>query len=80
MYTVTASTLLTGITGIRLDVLQNPSLPFDGPGRQPTNGNFVLSEFTVDAQGSSIPEPGTLGTLAAALSGFGVLLRKRLAR
>jgi hypothetical protein len=44
-YTVTARTKQTGITGIRLEVLSDPSLPGKGPGRSPSNGNFVLSEF-----------------------------------
>jgi hypothetical protein len=78
VYTVMAPTLLTGITGIRLEVLKDASLPGNGPGRF-ANGNFVLSELTVDAA-SAVPEPGTLGTLATALLGFCVLLRKRLAR
>jgi hypothetical protein len=43
-YTITADTKLTGITGIRLEVLADPSLPAKGPGRA-NNGNFVLSEF-----------------------------------
>jgi len=33
------------VTGIRLEVIEHPSLPHDGPGLQPTNGNFVLSEI-----------------------------------
>ena len=45
-YTVTAKTTLKEITGIRLEVLPDPSLPGQGPGRAP-NGNFVLSEFKV---------------------------------
>jgi hypothetical protein len=61
-YTVTATTTLTGITGIRLEVLEDPSLPFNGPGRQPENGNFELSEFTVDI--TAVPEPTVLGVLA----------------
>jgi hypothetical protein len=48
IYTVTAATKLTGITGIRLEVLSDPKLPSMGPGRAP-NGNFVLSEFSVTA-------------------------------
>ena len=48
IYTVTATTSLTGITGIRLELLQDPSLPSDGPGRQMDNGNFILSEFSVN--------------------------------
>ncbi|MCA9052796.1 MAG: DUF1553 domain-containing protein, partial [Planctomycetaceae bacterium] len=35
------------IAGIRLDVLTDPALPAQGPGRA-DNGNFVLSEVTVD--------------------------------
>jgi hypothetical protein len=50
VYTIDALTTLSGITGFRLETLTDPSLPHDGPGRQPTNGNFVLSEITVDAQ------------------------------
>jgi hypothetical protein len=47
-YTVTAGTKLTGITGLRLEVLTDPSMPAQGPGRAP-NGNFVLNEFKVTA-------------------------------
>lgn len=47
-YIITAETKLTGITGVRLEVLADKSLPGGGPGRAPTNGNFVLSEFRVD--------------------------------
>ena len=48
IYTVTASTDLTSITGIRLETLEDASLPASGPGRA-GNGNFVLQEFAVDA-------------------------------
>ena len=47
-YTVTADTKLSGITGIRLEVLDDPQLPSHGPGRA-YNGNFALNEFTVAA-------------------------------
>lgn len=47
IYTVTVNTDLMGITGFRLEVLTDPSLPAKGPGRAP-NGNFVLSEFKVE--------------------------------
>jgi hypothetical protein len=55
VYTVTANTPLTGITGVRLEVLSDPKLPAKGPGRAP-NGNFVLSEFRVTAspEGDSV--------------------------
>ncbi len=55
VYTVTAKTDLTGITGVRLEVLADPSLPARGPGRAP-NGNFVLNEFRV-----SMKQPGDKG-------------------
>ncbi len=52
-YTVTARTALKGITGFRLEALADPNLPAYGPGRA-GNGNFVLSEFIVQA-GPVIP-------------------------
>jgi hypothetical protein len=45
-YTVTAHTTMKNITGIRLEVLADPTLPAHGPGRA-DNGNFVLNEFKV---------------------------------
>jgi hypothetical protein len=47
-YVITALTPLTGITGFRLETFQDGSLPANGPGRA-EDGNFVLSEFRVDA-------------------------------
>jgi hypothetical protein len=47
-YTITAHTDLKGITGIRLEVLTDDSLPHKGPGRQ-DNGNLHLNEFRVKA-------------------------------
>ncbi len=62
IYTVSAPTSLTGITGIRLEALEDPSLPYGGPGRWPGNGNFVLSEFQVGIV--AVPEP-TAGVIVA---------------
>ena len=45
-YTVVAATDLKAITAVRLEVLADPSLPANGPGRPP-NGNFVLSTFAL---------------------------------
>jgi WD40 repeat protein len=42
--TITAETDLTGITGVRLEVLPDTRLPNNGPGRA-SDGNFVLSEI-----------------------------------
>jgi hypothetical protein len=47
-YAVSAKTELTGITGVRLEVLPDKSLPRNGPGRT-SYGNFVLTGFTVTA-------------------------------
>lgn len=49
-YTVVVPNSLSPITGIRLEALEDPSLPFNGPGRQPTNGNFVLTELMLHAE------------------------------
>jgi len=67
-YTVAADTALTGITGIRLVALTDPSLPNNGPGAW-VNGNFVLTEFQVDAV-PAVPEPQTYAML---LAGLGLL-------
>jgi hypothetical protein len=45
-YQVRAKTNLTGITAFKLELLPHDSLPNNGPGLAP-DGNFVLSEFTV---------------------------------
>jgi hypothetical protein len=74
-YTVTADTSLTGITGVRLEAIQDPSLPFNGPGRWPGNGNFVLSEFEMSI--APIPEPAA-GTMA--LAGLACLIFRRYVR
>ncbi|MFV0443669.1 MAG: DUF1549 domain-containing protein [Planctomycetaceae bacterium] len=54
-YTVAASTDLQGITGIKLECLADERLPSKGPGRAP-NGNFVLSEFTVESSPQDKPK------------------------
>ena len=53
-YTFSANSSATPITGFRLEVLTDGSLPANGPGRA-SNGNFVLTEFAITA----IPEPST---------------------
>lgn len=68
VYTVTAVTGLVGITGFRLEVLLDPSLPTEGPGRYEGNGNFVLTEFEVDAVSAAVPEPSSMS-----LAGLGLL-------
>ncbi len=56
VYTVEADTDLTTLTGLRVEVLSDPSLPQGGPGRDP-DGNFFLSnvEVTVAPRDGSFP-------------------------
>jgi len=46
-YTLQGQIQAPAIHGLRLDVLPDPSLPAEGPGRV-AHGNFVLSELTLD--------------------------------
>ena len=48
VYTVNADTKLSGITGVRLELLADDKLPKKGPGRN-DDGNFVLTEFALKA-------------------------------
>lgn len=48
VYTVAATTGLTGITAVQLEVLCDSSLPSGGPGRA-VNGNFALTGLRVTA-------------------------------
>jgi hypothetical protein len=51
IYTVTYATPVSGITGIRLEALEDPSLPGgNGPGLFERNGNFLLNEITLKAE------------------------------
>lgn len=77
--TVQVITPLVGITGFRFEALTDATLPFNGPGRQPTNGNFVLTEIVVDADAAPIPSlPAVaLGILAVVMAGLGVFRLRR---
>jgi PEP-CTERM motif-containing protein len=72
-YGVTGVTDLSGITGIRLEILKDPSLPAGGPGFY-LNGNFVLTELEL----ATIPEPATLTLLGLAFGVMGLASRRRL--
>jgi hypothetical protein len=50
-YTIRAECALPRITAVRLEVLDDESLPARGPGRR-VNGNFHLSEFAVHLENS----------------------------
>jgi Bacterial Ig-like domain len=51
------------ITGIFLDAIKDPALPGGGPGGQYGNGNFVVSEFTLDAGAGGSTVPFTVDTV-----------------
>ncbi len=69
VYTVEFKTSLKKITGLRLEVLADPSLPSNGPGLA-DNGNFVLTEFTVKATSASKPDDFVLQTIASGKADF----------
>jgi mono/diheme cytochrome c family protein len=63
--TVEAETDLAGVTAILLEVLPDPSLPKNGPGRWGQTGNFILDEFSATAA----PMGGAGGETTLAFSG-----------
>jgi hypothetical protein len=66
---------LSGITGIRLEALEDPSLPMGtGPGLFERNANFVLTELEVNI--SPIPEPSTYVLMLAGLLMVGFAFRR----
>ncbi len=52
-YTITVQTRLQGITGFRLEVMPEPSLPKSGPGRG-DDGNLLLAEFELAVAGKTV--------------------------
>ena len=69
-YTITTTTALKSITAIRIEVLSDPSLPHQGPGRQPDNGNLHLSEIQVKASPINNSATSTNVTLQNATADF----------
>ena len=67
--TMTAETELVGISGIRLEVLTDDSLPQKGPGRA-NDGNFVLNEIELIAAPKADPKKAKPVKLANALTDF----------
>ncbi|MFN0088405.1 MAG: DUF1549 and DUF1553 domain-containing protein [Blastocatellia bacterium] len=55
VYYLTAKTALKNVTGIRLEMLTDHTLPRTGPGRS-TQGTAWLSEFTAEAAPAAEPE------------------------
>jgi WD40 repeat protein/mono/diheme cytochrome c family protein len=67
--TITVETELTGITGLRLEVLPDDRLPNKGPGRA-SDGNFVLNELELTAAPKSDPKQAKPVKLEKALADF----------
>ena len=68
-YKLVARTELPAVTGVKLEVLTDDSLPSKGPGRAP-NGNFVLTEFRGEWAPESEPEKKTPLVLQNAQADF----------
>jgi hypothetical protein len=68
-YFIDAVAEMPGITGIRLEVLTDDSLPHKGPGRQ-DNGNLHLNEFTVTAAPRGNPSAAKPVEVRAAQADF----------
>jgi len=69
VYAIRAKSDLRGITAIRLEVLNDDTLPFKGPGRQ-DNGNLHLSELRVLVEPASDPEAAVPLSFAGASADF----------
>ena len=75
-YTFVAETKVSAITGFRLEALADPSMVKSGPGRA-TNGNFDLTNITLDVQSlapGSKPTRITLITPRATFEQPGLLI------
>ncbi len=68
-YTLSASTDLKNITAIKLEILTDDTLPKRGPGRS-AGGNFVLTEFTLQAWEKGKPDAKKEVKLANAKADF----------
>ena len=75
IYSLTYSTVINNITGLRLEAIEDPSLPGgNGPGLHVANGNFALAEMTVD--GSIVPEPSSAVLVVLGLAGLSCARRR----
>lgn len=64
VHEVILRTDLPQVTGLRLDVLPDVSLPHGGPGRSPDSGNFVLTDIEVVAVSITDPAKSEKGSFA----------------
>lgn len=65
---VEATTELTNITAVLLEVLPDPSLPKNGPGRWGQTGNFILDEFAASATPLAGERPASTNLVFASAS------------
>jgi hypothetical protein len=76
VYTVNYSNGISGITGFRLEALEDPSLPGgNGPGLFPDNGNFLLTEIILE--GTIIPIPAAVWLFCSGLIGLICVARRK---
>ncbi len=75
-YTVVATTDFRGVTAFRLEVLPDASLPHGGSGRG-SDGGFVLSKFTVTAQGAAGATSNSQTTVPTAPTGRAAVALKQ---
>jgi hypothetical protein len=74
VYTIWMRSPLADITGFRLELLEDPSLPHNGPGLKDVNGNSVLTEFGVSL--AYVPEPASAALAVWAMVLLGLLPRR----
>ncbi len=78
VYMVQFEGIYADITGVRLEAIEDAGLPHGEPGRQIFNGNFVLTEFRLDASGiPPVPLPAALPLFLSGLAGLGFIARRR---
>lgn len=83
MYVVEYAGNFTGVTGVRLEAMEDPSLPFSGPGRHPSTGNFVLTELELEPlEEAYLPASGpwTSAVLILVLTAGAVFAMRRRTR
>jgi VCBS repeat-containing protein len=68
-YSIRTFSSVPNITGIRLEAIEDPSLPVAGPGRG-SNGNYVVQEFSMTAERGVVPLQNA--TSQATQGGFNV--------
>lgn len=63
-YFVTVQTSLEKITGFRVELITDPTLPHSGPGRREENGNCVLTDFGIEMAPADAPKEAPMEKIA----------------